>query len=629
MMRLSDATIVAITKLRTRRLRTLVTVFVASILFGAMFTAVFMTQGIIDSTLKFSKGTLADRYFATATYQNQINMTDESLPISVIDRAKALFKKDITDKQAAAKRLGVDYDSSIETEPTVKLFDSEILNGSSPYAAQAFKEYLADLPTPQQELDKIVGKYVSKNIYEVGTTESIMGRMKMIGSVGENFTEAANYPSNGTVDVNFGWSYMDEGVVSSFMLPESQLSRQKNTEAIPIIAPISKVEAALGLKKLSNNTSANDKLERLKYIRDNADKATFSVCYRNSVSSSQIQSAIDNAKALKNNKNYIEPALTYALPIDANACAPATVKRDIRTADEKKQDAKQIEFNQMFGQETEPFQKKLIFRVVGLSPEGFNAGNMSNIGGLILNITSTNLMSSWIVPQKLFDAMPNNADLNFIKPGYNSDKLDYFDYSQMYKSEIVEFGGIDELKNFVVKEGCDNFYCDGGKTIYYFGNNSVLIGEIKDQAAKYLGYAALVITVIAVIILMSMIGRVISDSRRETAVFRAIGARRSDIRLIYFSYTLMLSIIVAIVSLGIGYAAIQWIDSIISPDATVQSHLINIFADDNLKFSFVGFWWQALASIAVLVIVGGFVGMILPLSRNSVRNPIRDMRDDT
>ena len=173
-------------------------------------------------------------------------------------------------------------------------------------------------------------------------------------------------------------------------------------------------------------------------------------------------------------------------------------------------------------------------------------------------------------------------------------------------------------------------YCEPGKvSANYFGSNAVLVEDIRKQAVRVLQYAALIVAFIATLILMGMIGRVIGDSRRETAVFRAIGATRSDIRSIYTLYTVMLTIIVAIVSLVLGLLAAWWIEAKFAGDFTVRAHLIYTFADDALRFSMIGFWWTALLALVGLIVLSGLVGMLLPLARNLARSPIKDMRDDT
>jgi hypothetical protein len=412
------------------------------------------------------------------------------------------------------------------------------------------------------------------------------------------------------------------------MLPDSQIAKQRNTSAIPVIAPISKVEKALGLKQLAKNANAEKRLERTRYIRDHAQEATFNVCYRNSVSEAQIQNAVTTKQEIeqnKNNKEYQKPSLIYGLP-NPGSCAPAPILEDKRTAQEKKLADKQKEFQRMFGQETEPAQQLLTFRVVGISPDAYSAASFSGVGSLVASIAGSTLQGQWVVPKQLFNSMPNRNDFTkFIQPTERSNTSFTFDMT----STIVEFSNAEQAKNFVSKEGCGNDYCDGPTTVTYFGSNSVLINDLKKQAYYGLAYTAIGVGAIAIVIMMGMVGRVITDSRRETAVFRAIGAKRNDIRLIYFSYTFILSVIIAIFALTLGFIGAIILNSQFSPIVTAQAHLTYIFADDSIKFHFVGIWWQALLALIGLVVVSGLAGVLLPLSRNVTRSPIKDMRDDT
>lgn len=630
MIYLRDAATLALTKIRTRRLRTLVTVLVAGVLFGCMLLATSMIQGAIDSADRFSAGSLSGRFLASASYSRQVSMVDDTIPESVLDRATEIFKRDIANKEAAAEKLGIDYDSSVEPRPTQKWYDDTVvLDSSSPAAIQAFNEYVDTLPQSEQLLDEMIQPYNPVNMYDISWSNLQDGRLKMIKDGDEHFADPIVYPNYGEADVSFGWVYMDESVTKPFTLPQEQLDRQQNTTGIPVIAPISRVEEALGLEKLPNDASATEKLERIKYIRDNAEKATFTACYRNTVSELQIKAAIDNANELKKNNGYQEPSLTYALPTDAGACAAATILKDDRTELEKESTKKQDKFASMFGQEVEPVQQKIIFRVVGLSPSGFSYDSMSGLGNLVAMIAGSTLDGQWVVPKQMLEQMTNKNDYSRVLSDYDAGQAKVYDYSSIYSRTIVEFSSVDELKEFVTKEGCGFEYCSGDKSANYFGNNSVLINDMRNQVTIYLGYIAAAVAAIATFIMMGMIGRVISDSRRETAVFRAIGACRNDIRLIYLIYTLLLSLIIVAVSLLIGLVAAVWINTAISPEASVQAHLIYIFSDDSMKFDFVGIWPQAVMAIGLLMFATGFVGMLLPLSRNLARNPIKDMRDDT
>ena len=171
--------------------------------------------------------------------------------------------------------------------------------------------------------------------------------------------------------------------------------------------------------------------------------------------------------------------------------------------------------------------------------------------------------------------------------------------------------------------------CGQGKpSLMYFGSNSVLIEQITDMVVKTLGVAAAIVAAIAALIMMGMVGRVIGDSRRETAVFRAIGAKRNDIRAIYTIYTVLLSAFIALSSLVIGAAGALWVDRTYSNYATVKAQLMYVGADSGTQFHLIGLWWEALLVVVGLVIAAGLISMLLPLARNLARNPIRDMRDE-
>jgi ABC-type antimicrobial peptide transport system permease subunit len=129
--------------------------------------------------------------------------------------------------------------------------------------------------------------------------------------------------------------------------------------------------------------------------------------------------------------------------------------------------------------------------------------------------------------------------------------------------------------------------------------------------------------------MMGMVGRVIGDSRRETAVFRAIGARRNDIRAVYAIYTVALSLLIATAALLIGLAVALWVDHKWAAQATAQAQVTFIGVDGSERFRLIGIWWAALGIVVGTVVIAGLVSMLLPLSRNLARSPIKDMRDDT
>ncbi len=629
MIRFSDAIILALTKLKTRRLRTTLTVIIASLLFSTLVAATLIIQGGLDSFSKFSEQSLAGKYLVSATYQTNTGYANDSTPDSVKKRALEIYNKTITDKKAAAKKLGIEYDPTSEQKPIDKFGDTEYLMGSAPSAAKALYEYALTQPSAKELLTKKLNDNGFVKAYESTYSNISDGGIKVLKNNTEDFTQSDPMPngSYSTMDVSSGWTYIDQAIAKPFMLSDEQLKRQTNTTDIPIIAPISKVEEALGLKKLAKNTSPTEKLDRIKYIKNHAETATFTACYRNSTSQSQIASAIATAKEItanKNNKDYIKPSLIYGLP-DAGSCAPVKIISDTRTESEKSYARKQAEFDKLFDNIIDPVQQKITFRVVGLSPESANSDSLSDISGIISMIAGSTLNGSWVVPNQLFESMPNYHDFDrFVQPTKPTDAMAY-----SYSHYIVELKDAEAAKHYYKDLSCSQQWCNEGMMISYFGINSVLIDEMKEQCMNFLKYAAVIVGAISAIIMMGMTGRVIVDSRRETAVFRAIGAKRNDIRLIYNNYTLILCFIIIITTFILGFIEAAWVNYIYSPNLTIQAHLTYIFSNDNLTFLLIGLWPQALIIIAILIVLVGVAGMALPLSRNLQRSPIKDMRDDT
>ena len=68
MIGIRDAFTLAYTKLRTRRIRTTVTVVIASLLFGVIALALFVLQGVTGGLRQFTAGTLSERYLAMVSY---------------------------------------------------------------------------------------------------------------------------------------------------------------------------------------------------------------------------------------------------------------------------------------------------------------------------------------------------------------------------------------------------------------------------------------------------------------------------------------------------------------------------------------------------------------------------------
>jgi ABC-type lipoprotein release transport system permease subunit len=162
-----------------------------------------------------------------------------------------------------------------------------------------------------------------------------------------------------------------------------------------------------------------------------------------------------------------------------------------------------------------------------------------------------------------------------------------------------------------------------------FGSSSLALAHVKQGFNKVFRIAAMVVAVIAGIIMMGAVGRIIADSRRETAVFRAIGAKRLDIAQIYLTYSFMLSVIIAALAVAIGFGLASLADARYSGDLTVQALLVNNAKDLTRELHLYAFELRDMLYLTGFTLLAGLVSALLPLLRAARRNPIQDMRDDT
>lgn len=649
MIKLTDSLKLAYTKLRTRKIRLLVTVIVSALLFSILAAGSFVVQGVVASVESFSKEGFGDRYILNAS--NIIENNNVFSDPALIDRAIILQKQQIAAKKAEATRLGLDYDSTSEQPVYQEMQGSSgkerLLNYSHPIAGQVLKEYFAQHPSAGlPELQKVSQPYRPKVFHESismshgSSGDPTSGVLAVLKDGKEDFNTGAhgNYFDpfqKGLSSFTSSWTLMSPGLLEPFTF-DTKVNLPKDPNIIPVVAPYTAAEQLLGLKPLSATASEKDKLRRIKEVRTKARSITFSACYRNVSSNELVQNAVAQQKELlqnAGNKQYKKPDLIYDVP--SEACGIVRVVRDVRSRDQKVHDARQLQFDQDFGKPI-PSQTKLNFQVIGIAPDppGPQYGAIS-ASGLFSSILSSSIGAGWYTPISYRDANPVIASL--------FGGSDSIEQSRLY---YVELSNPRDLKHMIDKESCNpknpsspaeaqNFnpfsdcIMDGKKFILNpYGSSSVALDSVKKTFAKIFKIAALAVSFAAAVIMMGTLGRIIADSRRETAVFRAIGAKRLDIAQIYLTYILLLSALVAILAILIGYILARVLQSHYAGDMTARA-LIAFNAHDLTKhFNFYAWSLKDLMTIIGVVFAAGLGSASIPLLRNSRRNPIRDMRDE-
>lgn len=651
MIRLTDACLLAYTKLRARKVRLIVTVVISSLLFGLLAFSSFVVRGVVKSTNSFAEEGFGRRYILSAdSYGN--NSFAVFTDSNVLNRAIALQKDEIARKKIEAKRLGIDYDPTTERlvyyEGDGPNGKGKYLDSSHPLALQAVREFLSQNPPPGlPELKKLGEAYQAINFYEsrylsFGDPSGGSGELKVLKDGKEEFKniqEQANNPFGGGLDSFAGnWSVMSGELLKVFTL-DNNTGLNTPEGVIPIVAPYSAVEQLLKLSPVPASAPAKVRLSRLQEVRSKASKLEFSVCHRNAISSALISQAMSQRAELeqnKNNKDYQKPALIYDLP--SEPCGPVRIVRDVRTADEKALTRKQETFRQLFGEEA-PAQTTLRFVVIGVSPDP-PSFNTAFVDSLISSIVSSNIGNGWYTPLEYTERVPLVAKL-FPENQINGRPT----------SRFVELPNASQARQMLKEAGCQPDFmvhssppngnvqtiadpyavCNSvGKhfTFMPFGSSSLALDELQKGFSKVLRIAALVVVVIAGLIMMGTLGRIIADARRETAVFRAIGAKRLDIAQVYVTYTLAVSILIIGVSIAIGFMLAQIAQSRFGARFTVSSLLAYNARDLTRQFYLYAWNSKDMLLITASALGAGLISTIFPLIRNLRRNPIRDMRDE-
>lgn len=641
MIRPQDAVTLALTKLRTRKIRLVVTIVISGLLFSGLAGASFVARGIIGGIADFGKEGLGERYIAQAFSQSGGMLFNDP---AVMDRAVAIHKDTVARKKVEAKRLGIEYDAASDQSPIME-YDApggkqRNLDIASPAARQALDEYFAaHPPVGEKELTAIAKKYGVKGQYKSKQLPFDLNgaQLQVLKDGKESFEQSANNkqgPQSGTDSFIGSWQVMSGELLRPFILPGEHLALGADG-SVPIIVPFSAAEQLLKLTSLPKSAPSEERLARTKEVRERAASVTFAVCYRNDTSVDLVAQAVSVQQEIersKNNKDYQKPELIYGLP--GTPCGAVPVARDVRSKAVKQLADKQQQFDALFGA-AKPEQATFIFRVVGVVPDPDYSAS-AGVGQIVRSLVTSSLGTGWYSP---FETVQKNPILATLFEGNSSPFGTFTNY-------YIEFGSAASARKFIDTESCRPNFAQASSSANFdpfascvaegkpfelsaYGSNSLALEDAKRMFGKIFGIAALVVALIACIIMMGTVGRMIADSRRETAVFRAIGAKKLDIAQIYLLYTVFLAVLISIFAALLGLVFALIMNARFGPEVTLHALVAYNAQDLNKTFTLYGFYGRDILYLFGLAILAGLISALLPLVRNLRRNPIRDMRDDT
>lgn len=645
-MRPRDSMTLAFTKLRVRRIRLSITLIVMSLLFASLVFISVITAGAVHSFTVFGKEGLGGRYIVSANplvYQPYANNELNALLQPTQDAL-------VAQKTALAKKYGLPYDP--KTDTSLPLTQQQIgpspndtqlmANVSSPDTMRALAQLNTKLPSSFNDFDSLAKKYHATALYRSTSNYFGMGGnnggIQVLKDGKEDYTNKSQQQMYGAptgIDSisSLGWLQMSDDLLKPFLL-NGQSTAIGSNGSVPITAPFSAAEQLMGLSKLPATATNQQKLERLQEVRKVAGKEA-AICYRNQPSKNLLQKAIAQVADISANSGksgYVMPSLQYNLP--SEACGPVTIKKDTRTADEKLADRRQTELD-TFGQtDTDPIQGIFTVRIVGITADLQGVGSSLQASSLVSSIVSSNLGQGWLSPTNAFtpDALATKAQGGRLEDMPIAQQVYY-----------AEFGSLAAAKSFIDQQSCnpnqltltgpDSMLKECSKQNRYFsinpyGNNAGAIDDFKHSIWKVARFVLLGVIVIATVVLMGTLGKIIADSRRETAVFRALGARRLHISQVYLLYTIFVAIMIIVLSLVLGIIGALVVSHRLEPGLSVTAALAYNARDVHQHFSLFAINGAYIAAIAAIVVATSLLAASVPLLTNMRRNPIRDMRDE-
>jgi hypothetical protein len=629
-----DATLLAATKLRTRKIRTAVTVVISSLLFGGLIAVLFVFQGASNSLKNFNSTGLGSRYIVHAT-NDPAELGAEVQNDAVKQSAEKIYQQTLKDESAEAKKLGIPFDTSSLVSPFFEATPSngspyKILNLASSAAQKALEDYQNTHQSPGlPALRMLAAPYHPISFYAVTEASPIDGQLQLMKHGEEDFSSSDQPGQQLSQSPDILQANPPEitppQLVDPFLF-HSTVNHTGHPNAIPLVVPYDSAAQLLGMSALPASAPTAQEETYIEELYAKAENTTFVACYRNTASQQQIDKAIQYQQS-KDQKGYQKPDLIYGLP-PANSCGPAKVISDTRSDTQKNIDAKQMQFDKLFGQIVEPKQRKIYFRIVGLSPNPPH--DQASTGSAIFqSLAGSSLQGGLAIPSDMYQKLPAVDEYKMILGEARS----YLPATGTNEGYYVEFANANDARRFIQDESCStgpNGVCGSVQRPFIlnaFGSNSLGLKELQDKFAYFFRVALLGVVVIAIIILSGTVGRMVADGRRETAVFRAIGASRADIAAVYVIYTFFLSLIVAFFALAIGTVVAIVFNHYFSDEATIQAKLA--FGATNTDKVFHLFaTTPAIWMVAIVAILAGLLSTIFPLLRNMRRNPISDLRDE-
>ena len=653
MIRPSYAVKLARTKLHSKCGMLFASTIVASLLFAALIAIIIVFTGAEKSAEMFIKKVGNDRYLVKASpnIPNKALGITNNLSLEEIRELKAFEKKYYQNLQDKYKSLGLAYDKSTEAPallPASWMPDSlpeeqrVTVNFSSPVISdfndQQFEKYAKTANNKLTNLKEIGSKYDAAGYYIVDKISGLpqIPALRLIQNDKEDFgnsnpkaDDMTTYGYYTNAIYNSNYTFTDQQLLRRYMLA-TDASR---LNGIPVVVSVQEAVSLFG-KKLNleaEPADTNQKSTWLKNVQEKLNGYTYQVCYRNSTEQTlikKIQQDYIETKANEINKNYQKPSLIYDYP--KQACGNITVKSDTRTTTEKKSDDSNEANQKKLGTYIVPKHKLLTFQIVGIKYAQPQTDYKKNASEYIKNLLASQDSSSALdIPIQLYDSLPEKLKFDDIQQQEASSTAVRLMRDE-FTPRVLEFSSVAKARAFLDNEACPelNDKCNKQFAANPYGSNYLILDEIGKLFNQIASVALPAVLGLAIIIIWFTVSRIIAENRKETAIYRAMGAKRRDIACICIIYVVIVALRIAIASLILGIATAFAIANTYGKNLTDTAATAFGTVGSAPQFSVFSLESPIIIAVVSSIFIVSLISSIQPLLRNMRRNPVQDIRDN-
>ena len=652
MIRFRHALTLANTKLKSKRFLLLISIIISSILFAVLIAGIIIFSGAEKSAVNFvaKANDGVYRVEVNPVIPASVYSYDRPLSIETIRHIRVVEKQYYANLEVEYKAAGLKYDKSIELQtlkplayfppsmPEEQRFDIAMDSPVIVYDQQLkIAEYIKTAKNKLSDLKVIGEKYHASGYYDSSQTGLLsIPNMRLLKETKEDFNDnqlksgdmstygyAINSIHNGT------YQFQDDALLKRYLFNKEPT---KKPTGIPVVVTAQEAAALFGDEKSIGEEPQDpqQKITWLNLLQEKFTGYTYQACYRNSADLAKIQKIQkDYAEIINNkdNKEFKEPKLQYSFP--AEACGEVVIKKDTRNIEEKKIDLQQIEIQKKLGTYIEPQRKLLTFEIVGIILARPYSQYTTDIQSYLKNLLAAdNYNMVAYIPRQAYEQLP--LDMKFINDTTEQEQR----YSALtdvgLSTHVLDFKNIDEARAFMTNETCPSIESSCNKlfTSSPYGSNYLILQEIGKAFRMFMLYAMPVVLGLAAIIIWFTMVRVMSENRKEIAVYRAMGAKRIDIILIYLTYGMIIAFRIALVSLGIGILTAFILDLTYGQQLSAVASASFGTNTEGIRFSLFDLSSPYLYIIILSIFSVSLLAIIQPLISSVRRSPILDIRNE-